>query len=208
VAGWGSVGTGLCLGQRALRARALALNLAQDLGGDGRVEVDGVVSQALRGLVALAAATLKGFPHTDLRAVTILGVVLDAVHILTRQGREDALRKGEKCNEPPFHAVVDAPRHLWMERTELDTALEAGLRSFLEKWFRSTGGFKEGLFKWSNWEVDLPKEIVQSYLYCQFSNVKHTENPPKTFSHRHKLERSVGKSIFWPRSITRQTRKL
>lgn len=66
--------------------RPLALNLAQDLGGDGRVEVDGVVSQALRGLVTLAAATFEGFPHTDLRAVAILGVVLDTVHILKRRG--------------------------------------------------------------------------------------------------------------------------
>lgn len=64
----------------------LALNLAQDLSGDRRVEVDGVVSQALRGLVALAAATLEGFPHTDLRAVAVLGMVLDTVHILKRQG--------------------------------------------------------------------------------------------------------------------------
>lgn len=63
---------------------ALALNLAQDLGGDGWVEVDGVVSQALRSLVALAAATLEGLPHTDLCAVAILGVVLDTIHILKR----------------------------------------------------------------------------------------------------------------------------
>lgn len=65
----------------------LALNLAQDLSGDRWVEVDGVVSQALRGLVALAAATLEGFPHTDLCAVAILRMVLDTVHILKRQGR-------------------------------------------------------------------------------------------------------------------------
>lgn len=65
--------------------RTLALNLAQDFGGDGWVEVDGVVPQTLRGLVALAAATLEGFPHTDLRAVAILGVVLDAIHILWGQ---------------------------------------------------------------------------------------------------------------------------
>lgn len=50
------------------------------------MEVDGVVSQALRGLVALATATLKGFPHPDLRAVAILGMVLDTIHILRRQG--------------------------------------------------------------------------------------------------------------------------
>lgn len=78
-----------------VRAQALTLNLAQDLGGDGRVEIDGVMSQALRGLVALAAATLKGFPHTDLRAVAILGMVLNTIHILKRQGRKRLIMKGE-----------------------------------------------------------------------------------------------------------------
>lgn len=63
------------------------MNLAQDLGGDRWVEIDGVVSQALRGLVALTTATLEGFPHTDLCAVAVLGVVFDTVHILKkRQG--------------------------------------------------------------------------------------------------------------------------
>lgn len=46
------------------------------------MEVDGVVPQALRRLVALATATLEGLPHTDLRAVAVLSVVFDAVHIL------------------------------------------------------------------------------------------------------------------------------
>lgn len=59
--------------------------LAQDLSGDRRVEVDSVVSQALRGLVAFATATLEGFPHTDLSAVAVLGVVLDTIHILEKQ---------------------------------------------------------------------------------------------------------------------------
>lgn len=67
------------------------MDLAQDLRGDRRVEVDGVVSQALRGLVALAAATLKRLPHPDLRAVAILGVVLDTIHILGRP--EEAIHK-------------------------------------------------------------------------------------------------------------------
>lgn len=64
------------------------------------MEVDGVVSQALRSLVALATATLEGFPHTDLRAVAILGVVLDAVHILKRQRTADTLRKGRCLFSP------------------------------------------------------------------------------------------------------------
>lgn len=62
----------------------LALNLAEDLSGDGWVEVDGVVPQALRGLVAFATATLEGFPHTNLCAVAVLGVVFDTIHILKK----------------------------------------------------------------------------------------------------------------------------
>lgn len=61
------------------------MNLAKDLGGDGRVEVDGVVPQALGGLVAFATATLEGFPHTNLCAVAVLGVVFDTVHILKNE---------------------------------------------------------------------------------------------------------------------------
>lgn len=61
------------------------MNLTQDLGGDGWVEVDGVVSQALRGLVALPTATLERLPHTDLCAVAILGVVFNTIHILERR---------------------------------------------------------------------------------------------------------------------------
>ena len=48
------------------------------------MEVDSVVSQALRGLVAFPTATLEGFPHPDLRAVAVFGMVLDAVDILRR----------------------------------------------------------------------------------------------------------------------------
>lgn len=87
--------------------RALALNLAQDLSRDGWVKVDGVVSQALWGLVALATATLEGFPYTDLCAVAILGVVLDAVHIL-RRGRGDTLGKGRRVASTPF-----TRKHVW-----------------------------------------------------------------------------------------------
>lgn len=78
-------------------AAALALDLAQDLGGDGRVEVDGVVSQALRGLVALPTAALEGFPHTDLRAVAIFGVVLDAVNILRRAEASHIAAEPQSC---------------------------------------------------------------------------------------------------------------
>lgn len=84
---WGSWLAGVTQGSSAL-------DLAQDLGGDGRVEVDGVVPQALRGLVALAAAALEGLAHADLRAVAVLGVVLDAVHILKRR------RKTYKQHKP------------------------------------------------------------------------------------------------------------
>lgn len=59
------------------------------------MEVDGVVPQALRGLVALATATLEGFPHTDLRAVAILGMVLDTIHVLKRQEEGTHYGRGE-----------------------------------------------------------------------------------------------------------------
>lgn len=74
-----------------VRPRTLALNLAQDLSGDRRVEVDGVVSQALWSLVALSAATLERFPHTDLCAVTVLGMILDTIHILMRKKKSNGI---------------------------------------------------------------------------------------------------------------------
>lgn len=87
--GWGQSGQGYVWG--SWRSQGLALNFAQHLGGDGRVEVDGVVPQALGRLVAFATATLEGFPHADLGAVAVLGVVFDAVHVLV-EGRKN----GEK----------------------------------------------------------------------------------------------------------------
>lgn len=66
------------------------LHLADDVSGDGRVEVDGVVPETLRRLVALAASALEGFAHLDLGSVAILGVILDPVHILQPlQGDKD-----------------------------------------------------------------------------------------------------------------------
>lgn len=53
-----------------------------DVGGDWRVEVDGVVPQALGRLVALPTAALEGLADADLCPVAVLGVVLDPVHIL------------------------------------------------------------------------------------------------------------------------------
>lgn len=62
---------------------ALLLHLAMDeVDGDGRVEVDGVVPETLRCLVALAAAALEGLANSDLRPVAILGVILDPVDVL------------------------------------------------------------------------------------------------------------------------------
>lgn len=58
------------------------LHLADDVSGDGRVEVDGVVPQPLRRLVALPTATLEGLPNTNLSPVAVLGVVLDPIDIL------------------------------------------------------------------------------------------------------------------------------
>lgn len=48
----------------------------------GWVEVDGVMSKALRGFITFPTATLEGFPHADLCPVPIFGVVLYTVHIL------------------------------------------------------------------------------------------------------------------------------
>lgn len=86
-----------------VRPRTLALDLAQDLGGDRRVEVDGVVPQTLRSLVALPAAALEGLANTDLCAVAVLGVVLDPVYILV-----SLLAAGDRAGEglllPSVHA--------------------------------------------------------------------------------------------------------
>lgn len=68
------------LGRR--RRASEPLHLADDVSGDGRVEVDGVVPETLRRLVALAAPALEGFAHLDLGPVAVLSVILDPVHIL------------------------------------------------------------------------------------------------------------------------------
>lgn len=58
------------------------LHLADDVGRDGRVEVDGVVSKPLRAFVTFTTPALKGLTNADLSAVAVLGVVLDTIHIL------------------------------------------------------------------------------------------------------------------------------
>jgi len=58
---------------------------------DGRVEVDGVLPEALRRLVALPTAALERLSHPDLGSVAVLGVVLDTVHILRDEGKHGAL---------------------------------------------------------------------------------------------------------------------
>ena len=50
------------------------------------MEVDGVVTQALRRLIALPTPTLEGLTHADLSTVAILSVVLYPIHILERDG--------------------------------------------------------------------------------------------------------------------------
>lgn len=57
-------------------------DLAEEVGGDRRVEVDGVVPQTLRGFVALPTPALKGFTHPYLFPVPVLGMILDPVNIL------------------------------------------------------------------------------------------------------------------------------
>lgn len=70
------------------------LHLADDVSGHGRVEVDGVMPETLRRLVALPAAALEGFAHLDLGPVAVLGVILDPVHILQPlEGDKDARQR-------------------------------------------------------------------------------------------------------------------
>lgn len=79
---WGFLGTFV--------TSMLLLHLPDNLSRHGGVEIDCVVPQALSCLVTLSAATFEGFAYADLCSVAILGVVLDAVHIL--RGRKQSVR--------------------------------------------------------------------------------------------------------------------
>lgn len=46
------------------------------------MEVDGVMSKALRGFIAFPTATLEGLSHTDLRPVSVFSMILNTIHIL------------------------------------------------------------------------------------------------------------------------------
>ncbi len=46
------------------------------------VEVDGVMSKALRGFIAFPTTTLEGLSHTDLCPVPVFSMVLNTIHIL------------------------------------------------------------------------------------------------------------------------------
>lgn len=63
----------------------LLLHLPDDLSRHRGVEIDCVVPQALSCLVTLTTTTFEWFAHTNLCSVTILGVVLYAIHILWRR---------------------------------------------------------------------------------------------------------------------------
>lgn len=63
-------------------ASSLLLHLADDVSGDGWVEVDGVVAETLRCFVALPAPALERLAHSYLGPVAVLGVILDPVYIL------------------------------------------------------------------------------------------------------------------------------
>lgn len=63
----------------------LLLHLPDDLGRHRGVEIDCVVPQALSCLVTLTATAFEWFADTNLCSVTILGMVLNAVHILWRR---------------------------------------------------------------------------------------------------------------------------
>lgn len=64
------------------RSASLLLHLADHVGRDGRVEVDGVVAETLRCFVTLPAPALEGFAHLNLGSMAVLGVILDPVDIL------------------------------------------------------------------------------------------------------------------------------
>ena len=79
------------------------LHLAYNASRDWRVEVDGVVPEALRHLVALPTATLEMLAHPDLGSVAVLRVVFDTIHILVSllAARH---RAGEGLLLPTIHA--------------------------------------------------------------------------------------------------------
>lgn len=81
------------------RRPALLLHLADDVGRDGWVEVDGVVAQALGALVAFPAAAFKRLAHADLCAVAVLGVILDTVHVLRKKKKKKNFQQYSACNE-------------------------------------------------------------------------------------------------------------
>lgn len=70
----------------------LLLLLTEAVSRDGWMKVDGVVPETLRCLVTLPAAAFKRFAHPDLGPVSVLGMILDAVHVLLRD------KKFEKDN--------------------------------------------------------------------------------------------------------------
>lgn len=63
----------------------LLLHLPDNLSRHRGVEIDCVVPQALSGLVTLSTPTFEWFADTNLCSVTILSVVLYAIHILWRR---------------------------------------------------------------------------------------------------------------------------
>lgn len=81
----------------------LLLHLPDDLSRHRRVESDRVVPQALGCLVTLAAAAFEWFADTNLCSVTILSMVLYAVHVLVSL-LTSGNRAGEGLLLPAVHA--------------------------------------------------------------------------------------------------------
>lgn len=81
----------------------LLLHLPDDLGRHRGVEIDCVVPQALSCLVTLAATAFERFADTNLCSVTVLGMVLNAVHILVSLFTPRN-RAGERLLLPAVHA--------------------------------------------------------------------------------------------------------
>lgn len=114
---WGFLGTFV--------TSMLLLHLPDNLSRHGGVEIDCVVPQALSCLVTLSAATFEGFAYADLCSVAILGVVLDAVHIL----RAESKALGARCSDSASPPV----------RTQhwLNTTSHRGLGTLSRCWARA-----------------------------------------------------------------------
>lgn len=85
----------------------------------GWVEVDGMMSKALRGFIAFPTATLEGLSHTDLRPVSVFSMVLNTIHILEeREVRRKARMRQSLRSFPEIKNIYC--NHLLLSHLYLD----------------------------------------------------------------------------------------